>query len=235
MTLVEARKRMRQRNFFGTMMVEMGDADGLISGLTQSYPETIRPALQIVGTRSGVRRVSGAYVLILQDRLFFLADTTVNIDPSPEELAEIALLTVGFARRFGVVPRVAMLSFSNFGSNNHPSARKVRRATEIVSRLDPELEIDGEMQADTAVFERILQESYPWSRLRQPANVLIFPELQSANIAYKLIWRLAGAETIGPVLLGMAKPIHVLQNGLEVSDIVNMAALCVVDAQELSQ
>jgi malate dehydrogenase (oxaloacetate-decarboxylating)(NADP+) len=235
MTRVEARKRMRQRNFFGTMMVEMGDADGLISGLTQSYPETIRPALQIVGTRQGVRRVSGAYVLILQDRLFFLADTTVNIDPTPEELAEIALLTVGFARRFGVVPRVAMLSFSNFGSNSHPSARKVRRATEIVSRLDPELEIDGEMQADTAVFERILGESYPWSRLKQPANVLIFPELQSANIAYKLIWRLAGAETIGPVLLGMAKPIHVLQNGLEVSDIVNMAALCVVDAQELPE
>ncbi len=234
MTQVEARKRMRQRNYFGTMMVERGDADGLISGLTQSYPETIRPALQIVGTRSGVRRVSGAYVLILQDRLFFLADTTVNIDPTPEELAEIALLTVGFARRFGVVPRVAMLSFSNFGSNSHPSARKVRRATEIVSGLEPDLEIDGEMQADTAVFERILQESYPWSRLKQPANVLIFPELQSANIAYKLIWRLAGAESIGPVLLGMAKPVHVLQSGLEVSDIVNMAALCVVDAQELA-
>ncbi len=234
MTLVEARKRMRQRNYFGTMMVEMGDADGLISGLTQSYPETIRPALQIVGTRSGVRRVSGAYVLILQDRLFFLADTTVNIDPTPEDLAEIALLTVGFARRFGVVPRVAMLSFSNFGSNTHPAARKVRRAVEIVSRLEPGLEVDGEMQADTAVFEQILHESYPWSRLRQPANVLIFPELQSANIAYKLIWRLAGAEAIGPVLLGMAKPIHVLQNGLEVSDIVNMTALCVVDAQELA-
>jgi malate dehydrogenase (oxaloacetate-decarboxylating)(NADP+) len=233
MTLVESRKRMRQRNYFGTMMVEMGDADGLISGLTQSYPETIRPALQIVGTRPGVRRVSGAYVLILQDRLFFLADTTVNIDPTPEELAEIALLTCEFARRFGIVPRVAMLSFSNFGSNNHPSARKVRRAVEIVSRLEPELEIDGEMQADTAVFERMLQENYPWSRLRQPANVLIFPELQSANIAYKLIWRLAGAEAIGPVLLGMAKPVHVLQSGLEVSDIVNMAALCVVDAQEL--
>ncbi|HEV7509793.1 MAG TPA: NADP-dependent malic enzyme [Thermoanaerobaculia bacterium] len=232
-TLVDARKRMRLRNYFGTMMVEMGDADGLISGLTQSYPDTIRPALQIVGTRPGVHRVSGAYVLILQDRLFFLADTTVNIDPTPEELAEIALLTVGFARRFGVVPRVAMLSFSNFGSNTHPAARKVRRAVEIVSKLEPDLEIDGEMQADTAVFEPILHESYPWSRLKAPANVLIFPELQSANTAYKLIWRLAGAEAIGPILLGMAKPIHVLQSGLEVSDIVNMAALCVVDAQEL--
>jgi malate dehydrogenase (oxaloacetate-decarboxylating)(NADP+) len=232
-TLGDARKRMRLRNYFGSMMVEMGDADGLISGLTQSYPDTIRPALQIVGTRPGVQRVSGAYILILQDRLFFLADTTVNIDPTPEELAEIALLTVGFARRFGIVPRVAMLSFSNFGSNTHPSARKVRRAVEIVTAQEPDLEIDGEMQADTAVFEPILRESYPWSRLKAPANVLIFPELQSANTAYKLIWRLAGAEAIGPILLGMAKPIHVLQSGLEVSDIVNMTALCVVDAQEL--
>jgi malate dehydrogenase (oxaloacetate-decarboxylating)(NADP+) len=232
-TLSEARKRMRLRNYFGTMMVEMGDADGLISGLSQSYPDTIRPALQIVGTRPGVHRVSGAYVLILQDRVFFLADTTVNIDPTPEELAEIAQLTVGFARRFGIVPRVAMLSFSNFGSNTHPAARKVRRAVEIVTAREPDLEIDGEMQADTAVVEQILQENYPWSRLRQPANVLIFPELQSANVAYKLIWRLAGAEAIGPILLGMARPIHVLQSGVEVSDIVNLTALCVVDAQEL--
>jgi malate dehydrogenase (oxaloacetate-decarboxylating)(NADP+) len=234
-TLEEARKRMRLRNYFGTMMLEAGDADGLISGLTQSYPETIRPALQIIHTRDGVERVSGAYILILQDRLFFLADTTVNIDPKPDELAEIALLTVEFARRFGVVPRVAMLSFSNFGSNSHPSARKMRKAVEIVRGLDPDLEVDGEMQADTAVFEAILKESYPWSRLQGPANVLIFPELQSANIAYKLIWRLANAEAIGPILLGMAKPVHVLQSGLEVSDIVNMAALCVVDAQEAGQ
>jgi malate dehydrogenase (oxaloacetate-decarboxylating)(NADP+) len=232
-TLEEARKLMRQRNYFGTMMVELGDADGLISGLTQSYPDTLRPALQIIDTRPGVRRVSGAYMLIVQDRLLFLADTTVNIDPTPEELAEIALLTVELARRFGIVPRVAMLSFSNFGSNRHPSAQKVRRATEIVRELDPELEVDGEMQADTAVFEDILKESYPWSRLKEPANVLIFPELQSANIAYKLIWRLANAEAVGPILLGLGKPVHVLQSGLEVSDIVNMAALCVVDAQEL--
>jgi malate dehydrogenase (oxaloacetate-decarboxylating)(NADP+) len=232
-TLEDARKRMHLRNYFGTMMVEMGDADGLISGLTQHYPDTIRPALEIVGTRHGVHRVSGAYILILQDRVFFLADTTVNIEPSPEDLAETALLTVDFARRFGLVPRVAMLSFSNFGSNKHPAARKVRRAVEIVTAREPDLEIDGEMQADTAVFEKILEENYSWSRLKHPANVLIFPELQSANIAYKLIWRLAGAEAIGPVLLGMAKPIHVLQSGLEVFDIVNMTALCVTDAQDL--
>jgi malate dehydrogenase (oxaloacetate-decarboxylating)(NADP+) len=235
MTLVEARKRLRLRNYFGTMMLEVGDADGLISGLTQAYPETIRPALQILHTREGVRKVSGCYILILQDRMFFLADTTVNINPDPEELAEIALLTVEFARRFGVVPRVAMLSFSNFGSNTHPAARKVRRAVEIVRERAPDLEVDGEMQADTAVFEDILHESYPWSRLKGPANILIFPELQSANIAYKLIWRLADAEAIGPILLGLDKPVHVLQPGLEVSDIVNMAAICVMDAQEAAE
>ncbi len=154
LTLVDARKQMRLRNYFGCMMVEMGDADGLISGLTRSYPETIRPALQIIATRPGVSRVSGAYVLIIQGRVFFLADTTVNIDPTPEELAEITLLTVEFARRFGIAPRVAMLSFSNFGSNRHPAAMKVRRAVELVSRRDPGLEIDGEMQADTAVVRR---------------------------------------------------------------------------------
>ena len=248
LTLTDARKQMRLRNYFGCMMVELGDADGLISGLTRSYPETIRPALQIIDTRPGVTRVSGAYILILQDaapavagraaplaeRLFFLADTTVNIDPSPEELAEITTLTVEFVRRFGIVPRVALLSFSNFGSNSHPAARKVRRAVELVAARDPQLEVDGEMQADTALVESLLQENYSWSRLKGPANVLIFPELQSANIAYKLIWRLAGAEAIGPILLGMGKPVHVLQAGVEVADIVNLTALCVVDAQELA-
>jgi malate dehydrogenase (oxaloacetate-decarboxylating)(NADP+) len=232
LTLSDARKRLRLRNYFGAMMVEHGDADGLISGLTQSYPDTIRPALQIIGTRPGVSRVSGAYILILPDRLLFLADTTVNIDPNPDELAEITLLTVEFVRRFGITPRVAMLSFSNFGSNRHRSARKVRNALERVRALAPDLEIDGEMQADTALMEDLLQESYPWSRLTAPANVLIFPELQSANIAYKLIWRLAKAEAIGPILLGMNKPVHVLQAGMEVAEIVNMVALCVVDAQE---
>ena len=234
LTLENARKLMRLRNYFGSMMVEQGDADGLISGLTRSYPETIRPALQIIDTRPGVTRVSGAYILIFQERLLFLADTTVNIDPSPEELAEITTLTVEFVRRFGIVPRVALLSFSNFGSNSHPAARKVRRAVELLAARDPQLEVDGEMQADTALVESLLSESYSWSRLKGPANVLIFPELQSANIAYKLIWRLAGAEAIGPILLGMGKPVHVLQAGVEVADIVNLTALCVVDAQELA-
>jgi malate dehydrogenase (oxaloacetate-decarboxylating)(NADP+) len=231
-TLEDARKLMSSRNYFGSMMVEAGDADGLLSGLTQEYPDTIRPALQVIDTRPGVERVSGAYILVLRDRVFFLADTTVNIDPDADGLAEIALLTADFARRFGVEPRVALLSFSNFGSNRDGRALKVRRAVEKLHRIAPELEVDGEMQADTAVVEEILRERYPWSRLKAPANVLVFPELQSANVAYKLIWRLAGAEAIGPVLLGMAKPVHVLQRGVDVQDIVNMAAICVVEAQE---
>ncbi len=231
----DAVKLMRSRNYFGTMMVHEGDADGLISGLTQYYADTIRPALQIIGTRTGVRRVSGAYILILKDRLFVFADTTVNIDPSAEDLAEIALLSAAFVRRFQVEPRVAMLSFSNFGSNKHPEAIKMREATRIVQEREPGLEVDGEMQADTAVVEEILDETYPWSGLSGPANVLVFPDLNAANTAYKLIWRLAGAEAIGPILLGMARPVHVLQRGVDVTDIVNMAAICAVDAQELEE
>ncbi|MDX1630457.1 MAG: NADP-dependent malic enzyme [Thermoanaerobaculia bacterium] len=231
-TAEDARKLMRSRNYFGPMMVEVGDADGLISGLTQYYADTIRPALRIIGTRADVERVSGCYILILEDRLFFLADTTVNIEPGPEVLAEIARLTAEFTRRFEIEPRVAMLSFSDFGSNTHPQAKKVRRAVEIVRERCPDLEVDGEMQADTAVLEEMLRESYPWADLRGAANVLVFPELNSANTAYKLIWRLADAEAIGPILLGMEKPVHVLQRGVEVTDIVNMAAITVVDAQE---
>jgi malate dehydrogenase (oxaloacetate-decarboxylating)(NADP+) len=233
-TWEQAVKLVRQRNYFGTLMVASGDADGLISGLTYEYPDTIRPALQIIGTKPGIQRVAGAYILVLKDRVILLADTTVNIDPDAETLAEIALATAAFARRFDITPRVAMLSFSNFGSNPHPAARKVRRAVEIAREREPGLMIDGEMQADTAVVPSILDEHYPWSTLKGPANVLIFPELQSANTAYKLIWRLAGAEAIGPILLGTARPVHVLQKGVEVSDIVSMAAICVVDAQERS-
>jgi malate dehydrogenase (oxaloacetate-decarboxylating)(NADP+) len=231
-TLEDALRLMRARNYFGAMMVEMGDADGLLSGLTGHYNETIRPALQVIGVRAGVQRVAGAYILIFENRMLFLADTTVNIEPTDEQLAEIAILTAEFARQFNVTPRVAMLSFSNFGSNPHPAARKVRRAVRIARELAPGMMIDGEMQADTAVLRSILEETYPWSELREPANVLIFPELQSANIAYKLLWRLADVEAIGPILLGMGKPVHVLQRGVEVADVVNMAAICVVDAQE---
>lgn len=234
-TREDASKLMRSRNYFGAMMVEQGDADGLISGLTQEYPETIRPALQILHTKEGVRSVLGAYILMIQDRVLFLADTTVNIEPDAEVLAEIALATAQFAQRFEITPRVAMLSFSNFGSNDHPHALKVRRAVEIARQRQPDLIIDGEMQADTAVLESILRETYPWSPLQEPANVLICPELQSANILYKLLWRLTDAEAVGPVLLGMRKPVHVLQRGVDVADIVNMAAICVVDAQEMGR
>jgi len=232
MTLEDAQHRMRSRNVYGAAMVAAGDADGLVSGLEGEYSDTIRPALALIGTRPGTRRVCGCYILILRDKVFFLADTTVNIDPDSETLAEIASLSAQLARRFDITPRVAMLSFSNFGAHPHPAAAKVRRAVEILHEREPELAADGEMQADTAVVESILKGSYGWSRLDGPANVLVFPELQSANIAYKLIWRLAKAEAIGPVLLGMDKAVHVLQRGVEVADIVNIAALAVLDAQE---
>jgi malate dehydrogenase (oxaloacetate-decarboxylating)(NADP+) len=230
-TAADALKQAGSRNTFGPLMVEAGDADGVISGLTQHYPDTIRPALQIVGTAPGVRRVSGLYVLVFKDRTFFFADTTVNIDPTAEDLAEIALLTADAVHRFDIEPRIAMISFSNFGSNTHENALKVKRAVEIVKRARPDLPIDGEMQADYAVVPELLEAEYPWAAVRRP-NVLIFPDLQSANAAYKLVWRLAGAEAIGPILMGMRKPVHVLQREVEVADIVNMAAIAVVDAQE---
>jgi len=229
-TREDARQKVLHRNVFGALMVEMGEADGLISGLTNTYSETIRPALQIVGIEPGVRKVSGLYILILKDRIFLFADTTVNIDPSAEDLAEIALLSAATAERFGFEPRVAMISFSNFGSNRHPKADRVRDAVAIVRQRRPDLPIDGEMQADTAVLPDLIESEYPFATVRKP-NVLIFPDLESANAAYKLVWRLANAEAIGPVLMGMNKPVHVLQRGVEVTDIVNMAAIAVVDAQ----
>jgi malate dehydrogenase (oxaloacetate-decarboxylating)(NADP+) len=231
-TRVEARELMYNRNVFGAMMVHNNDADGLISGLTQHYPDVIRPALWIVGVRSDVKRVSGLYMLIFKQTIYFLADTTVNIEPSVEEIAEVAIESARVAKRFDVEPKVAMLSFSNFGSTRHPLAEKMRQATECVKQRDPDLCVDGEMQADTAVVPGIVEEQYPFCAIRGGANVLIFPDLQSANIAYKLLMRLGGAEAIGPILMGMRKPVHVLQRGDDVESIVNMAAIAVVDAQE---
>ncbi|MBZ5551347.1 MAG: phosphate acetyltransferase [Acidobacteriia bacterium] len=230
-TLGEAHEIMLNRNYFGAMMVHFNDADGLISGMTQHYPDTIRPALQILKTRSGSHRVSGLYVLMTKQETFFFADTTVNIDPTPDELAEIAMSSAEVARSFDIEPRIAMLSFSNFGSTKHPLTEKVRVATEIVKQLMPELMIDGEMQADTAVVPEIINETYPFSTLKGGANVLIFPDLQSGNIAYKLMMRIGGAEAIGPILMGIGRPVHVLQRGAEVTEVVNMAAIAVVDAQ----
>jgi len=214
-------------------MVQVGDADALVGGVSQHFPDTIRPALQVIKPRPGLHKVSGLYVLVTRRRdMYFLADCTVNIVPSAEDLAEIALCAAEAARRFNVTPRVAMLSFSNFGSTPHPLAEKVRQAVQLVHRADPALMVDGEMMADTAVVPEIIAETYPFSSLRGGANVLIFPNLTSANTCYKLLARIGGAETIGPILMGMSKPVHVLQRGAEVEEIVNIAAIAVVDAQE---
>jgi malate dehydrogenase (oxaloacetate-decarboxylating)(NADP+) len=230
-TRTEAHEQMLNCNYFGAMMVDQGDADGFVAGVSQHYPDTLRPALQIIKTREGVRRVSGLYVLATKKEVYFFADTTVNIEPTAEDLAEVALLSAEVARRFNVEPRVAMLSFSNFGSTRHPLSYKVRRATEILKEKAPDLMVDGEMQADTAVVPELIEEDYPFSKLKGGANVLVFPTLEAGNIAYKLMRRIGGAEALGPILMGMAKPVHVLERGAEVEDIVNMAAIAVVHAQ----
>ncbi|HZT71594.1 MAG TPA: NADP-dependent malic enzyme [Terriglobia bacterium] len=230
-TLSEARDQMLNPNYYGAMMVHMDDAEGFLAGVAQHYPETIRPALQIIRVREGVRRVSGVYVIVTKQQVYFFSDTTVNIEPTAEDLAEIALLAAEVARDFNFEPRVAMLSFSNFGSTRHPLTEKVRRATEIVKQTHPEIMIDGEMMADTAVVPEILEEDYPFSTLKGGANVLIFPDLDSANIAYKLMLRIGGAEGLGPILVGMSKPVHVLQRGATVEEIVNMAAIAVAHAR----
>jgi malate dehydrogenase (oxaloacetate-decarboxylating)(NADP+) len=231
-TVADAHGILSSRNYFAMMMVEAGDADGVIAGLRAYYPATIKPALQIIKTRKGVKRVSGAYLLMFKGRMLVLADTTVIIDPTAEDLAEIAILTAETARRFNIEPRIAMISFSNFGSTQHPEAEKAAKAVALVKQQRPDLIIEGEMQADAAVEPHIASADYPWSAIQGDANVLIFPNLDAANAAYKLLWRLGGAEAIGPILQGMAKPVHVLQRGVDVSDIVNMAAIAVVDAQE---
>jgi malate dehydrogenase (oxaloacetate-decarboxylating)(NADP+) len=224
-----AEKKMRERNIVAAMMVKMGDADAFVSGLTFEYPEVIRPALQIHHTHNNSGLVAGVYVMIVEDRVYLFTDATVNIDPNAEELAEIACLAADFAIKLEMEPRVAMLSFSNFGSTPHPSSDKVRKAVEIVSTKRPELIVDGEMQADTAVVADIIEERYPFSRVKD-ANVLVFPSLEAANIAYKLLARLGNAKKIGPILLGVGEPVHVLQTGDDVRDIINMAAVAVMDA-----
>ncbi|MEE9163747.1 MAG: phosphate acyltransferase, partial [Thermoplasmata archaeon] len=231
-TRTEAREMLRNPNYFGAMMVRHGAADGFISGLTSHYPDALRPALQVLGTKEGARKVVGLYMITLKDRVLFFADATVNIEPTSEDLAEIAIAAADVARRFEVYPRVAMLSFSNFGSTRHPLTDKVRRAVQLVREREPELEVDGEMQADTAVVFEILETTYPFTRLQGPANVLIFPDLEAANVAYKLMQRLADAEATGPILEGIGGPVHILQRGDDVKDVVNMGAIAVVGAQE---
>lgn len=219
-------------NIFASMMLRFGHADALVGGLTQHYPEIMRAALRVIATQPGLHKVSGLQLLISADgQLYFLADCTVNIEPSSEDLAEIAVCAAEMARRFDVEPRVAMLSFSNFGSTRHPLAEKVRRAVELVRAREPRLIVDGEVMADTAVMRDVLETEYPFSAIRAGANVLIVPDLEAGNIAYKLLARVGGAEVIGPILMGLAKPVHVLRRGAEVEDIVNMAAIAAVDAQ----
>jgi malate dehydrogenase (oxaloacetate-decarboxylating)(NADP+) len=231
-TLAEARARMRQPIYYGCMMVQQDDADGLVAGEEMYYPETIRPALECVGTRDDVRHVAGLYMMVLENELVFFADTTVNIEPDAETLARIAELSADFVRWLGIEPRVAMLSFSNFGSVRHPQSARVREATALVKSRNPELVVDGEMQVETALLPEFRETTYPFTDLKGRANVLVFPDLNSANISYKLLARLGNAEAIGPILLGMARPIHVLQRGSSAADILNLTAIAVVDAQE---
>jgi malate dehydrogenase (oxaloacetate-decarboxylating)(NADP+) len=232
MTRREAQTRVLDPIYYGLLMLRAGRADALVAGEEIEYPDSIRPALEVIGVEPGRKHVSGIYMMIFRQQTFFFADTTVNIEPDAETLAEIATATANFVLRLGVEPRVAMLSFSNFGSVKHPQARKVQQAVSLLHERVPDLQVDGEMQADTAVVERILTRVYPFAKLRGPANVLIFPDLNAANIAYKLLARLGDAQAIGPILVGMDRPVHVLQRLSEVPDIVNMAVIAAVDALE---
>ncbi len=232
-TKAEARRTMRKsRNHYGSMMVLRGDADTLLSGINHHYPETIRPALEVIGKRDDLSKVHGMYMMVTKKEATFFADTTVAIEPTAEELAETAILTAQKARQFDFEPKVAMLSFSNFGSAPHPLTIKVKNATALVKKQAPDLIVDGEIQANVALDPDLVEKQYPFSKLKGDANVFIFPDLQSGNIAYKLLHKLGGAEQIGPILMGMKKPVHVLQRGDSVAEIVNMAAVAVVDAQE---
>ena len=230
-TLGKARSLVRQRNYYASLMVKNGDAEAMVSGLTYEYPDVIRPALQVFGTRQGATRVAGVYLMVIEGRSYLFTDATVNIDPDAETLAEIAILANDFARTLGIEARVAMLSFSNFGAAPHPLSNKVRQAVELVRARRPDIAVDGEMQADTAVVMDIIEDRYPFSEVKD-ANVLVFPNLDAANISYKLLSRLTAAEAIGPILLGMGAPVHVLQAGDDVEDIVAIAAVAAMDAHE---
>jgi malate dehydrogenase (oxaloacetate-decarboxylating)(NADP+) len=231
-TISDARRTMRDRNSFGAMMVELAEGDALISGLASDYSKTILPSLQIIGMRPGVQRVAGMYIILNKKGTFFFADCTVNVDPTPEELVGIIGLTSRGARFFEADPRVAVLSYSNFGSSKGEIPDKTREAVRLAKIKYPNLIIEGDIQANVALDVELQREQYPFSALaKDGANTLIFPNLSSANIAYKLLMEIGGAETIGPILLGMKKPVHILQLGSSIREIVNMTAIAVVDAQ----
>lgn len=232
----ESGKAMRDRNHFGCMLVETGEADAMISGLTKNYPDTIRPAIQIIGMEEGVKKIAGMYILLTKKGPLFLADTTVNFNPTAEELADITLLVAKEVRNFNLTPRIAMLSYSNFGSSDSPEAKTMAHARDIVKQRDPSLIVDGEMQASLAFNKDLLRENYPFSELAdEDVNTLIFSNLAAGNVAYNLLKEVGGADAIGPILLGLKKPVHVLQLGSSVRSIVNMAMVAVIDAQFKSQ
>jgi malate dehydrogenase (oxaloacetate-decarboxylating)(NADP+) len=232
----ESHKIISNRNYFGCMMVETGEADAMISGLTKNYPDAIRPAIHIIGVEPGVKKIAGMYLLLTKKGPLFLADTTVNFNPTAEELADITVMVAREVRNFSLTPRIAMLSYSNFGSSNSDEARLVAQAREIVKQRYPTLLVDGEMQASMAFNNELLAENYPFSELvDQEVNTLIFPNLAAGNVAYNLLKEVGGADAIGPILLGLKKPVHVLQLGSSVRSIVNMAIVAVIDAQTKSK
>jgi malate dehydrogenase (oxaloacetate-decarboxylating)(NADP+) len=230
LTSPDTRNLLRGRNYFAMAMLVAGDVDGAVTGQTMNYADAIRPALQIVGLREGVKRAAGMYMVISKNSVKFFADTTVNLEPDEQTIAEVAIVCADSVREFGVEPRIALLSFSNFGSVRHPHAEKMARATEIVRSLRPDLEIDGEMQANVALDGDLLKDLYPFCHLKGEANVLIFPNLDAGNIAYKLMERFGGAEVIGPILMGLKRPVTGLQRACSVSSIVHNTTITAVKA-----
>ncbi|RYG09089.1 MAG: NADP-dependent malic enzyme, partial [Chitinophagaceae bacterium] len=228
----DAIKLLRDRNYFGASMVEFGEADAMISGLTKDYGTTIKPALHVIGADPEVKRVAGMYMMMTKKGPVFFGDTTVNVDPTAEELVDITLLVEKSVKQFNIKPRVAILSYSNFGSNDGIVPEKVRKAVNILHKQHPEIVVDGEMQGNFAINNELLKDNFPFSTLANaPANTLIFPNLESGNIAYKLLQELGGAEAVGPILLGLNKPVHIVQLGSSVREIVNMVTIAVVDVQ----
>jgi malate dehydrogenase (oxaloacetate-decarboxylating)(NADP+) len=231
-TLVEAKEMMRSRNYFGSAMVELGEADALISGLTRNYRDTIRPALQVIGTDDDVTKIAGMYILFTKNGPFFFADTTVNVNPTAQDIVDITALVAKIVQRFRIVPRIGLLSYSNFGSSEGEDAIKMREATRMLHEQHPDIIVDGEIQANFALNRELRDEIFPFSELaRKNTNTLIFPNLSSGNIAYKLMQEMGGTESVGPILLGMKKPVHILQLGSSVREIINMVTIAVTDAQ----
>jgi malate dehydrogenase (oxaloacetate-decarboxylating)(NADP+) len=234
-SLEETRRQLRSRFVFGAMMVHKRLVDGQVHGISRSYPDAIRPVLQVIPRKPGISKVSGVYLMILKDRTLLLADTTVNFHPSAEDLAEIALLVAEKAAFFDIKPRIAMISFSNFGSTRHPDAMTVEEGVRLANLKKPDLVIDGEMQADTALSEGIMKRLYPFNRLRTPANVLIFPNLDAGNAAFKILEHAGGAKAVGPLLMGLSRPFNVLQRSSDMENVVNVIAITVAQAQDMAK